>query len=106
VKLALSNDFIPGLVRGDRIIDVRDVIGAIAATPPAERLPCLIADFERLRSPLEKADERDGLPITDVRPRPPLPRPSKTSSTALATTKRAWKRRCSPSICSSSRPTR
>ncbi len=77
MKLALFNDFIPGLVRGERVIDLRGVLGAIAEAPPAERLPRLIADFERLRPRLEEAAERDGVPLSDVRLRPPLPRPSK-----------------------------
>ncbi len=77
MKLALFDDFIPGLVRGDRVIDVRDVIGAIAEAPPDERLPSLIANFERLRPALEQVGERAGVPLMEVRLRPPLPRPSK-----------------------------
>jgi 2-keto-4-pentenoate hydratase/2-oxohepta-3-ene-1,7-dioic acid hydratase in catechol pathway len=77
MKLALFDDFIPGLVHGDRIIDLRDVIGAIAEAPPAERLPRLIANFERLRPALEQAGERAGVSLEQVRLRPPLPRPSK-----------------------------
>jgi 2-keto-4-pentenoate hydratase/2-oxohepta-3-ene-1,7-dioic acid hydratase in catechol pathway len=77
VKLALFNDFIPGLVHGDRVIDLRGVIGAIAEAPPAERLPRLIAEFDRLRPRLEEAGRGSGLPLAEVRLRPPLPRPSK-----------------------------
>lgn len=77
MKLALFDDFIPGLVRGDRVVDVRDVIGAVAEAPPAERLPRLIADFDRLRPRLEEASRGDGLPLSEVRLRPPLPRPAK-----------------------------
>ncbi len=105
MKLALFDDFIPGLVRGDRVIDVRDVIGAIAEAPPAERLPSLIANFERLRPALEQVGERAGVPLMEVRLRPPLP-PPRRSSAASATTERVWKHRCSPSICFSNHPTR
>lgn len=78
MKLALFNDYSPGLVEGERIIDLSDVVGpAVMSLPPAERMPAIIADFERLRSKIAESAGRQGLPLTHVQLRAPVPRPGK-----------------------------
>jgi 2-keto-4-pentenoate hydratase/2-oxohepta-3-ene-1,7-dioic acid hydratase in catechol pathway len=77
VKLALFDDFIPGVVVGDRIVDVRAVLPGVMALSPAERMPRLIEAFTALRPALEQAAAGPGLPLGAVRLRAPLPRPGK-----------------------------
>jgi len=77
MKLALFNDFVPGVVNGDRIVDVSSVVGAIMALPVHDRMPALIADFDRLRPALAEAARAEGVTLSSVRLRAPLPRPSK-----------------------------
>ncbi|MFN8556080.1 MAG: fumarylacetoacetate hydrolase family protein [Dehalococcoidia bacterium] len=77
MKLALFNDYVPGVVVGDQIVDVSGVVGDIATLPPAERMPAIIARFDSLRPALEAAAKSAGVPLGTVYLRPPLPRPSK-----------------------------
>jgi 2-keto-4-pentenoate hydratase/2-oxohepta-3-ene-1,7-dioic acid hydratase in catechol pathway len=78
MKLALFNDYIPGVVVGDRIVDVSRVAGdAIMGLRFYERMPAIIAEFARLKGPLEQAARAGGVALADVRLRAPLPRPSK-----------------------------
>lgn len=77
MKLALFNDFTPGVVVGDQIVDVSDAVGEIAKLPPEQRMPRIIEDFGRLRPALEQAARGSGVPVASVRLRAPLPRPSK-----------------------------
>jgi 2-keto-4-pentenoate hydratase/2-oxohepta-3-ene-1,7-dioic acid hydratase in catechol pathway len=78
VRLALFNEHVPGLVAGDRIVDVADVVGpAVMALRPAARARELIACFDALRPALAEAASRPGKPLSDVQLRAPLPRPGK-----------------------------
>src|SRR5258707_12099377 len=78
MKLALFNDFTPGVVAGDRIADVSKVVGdRIMALRFYERIPAIIEDFARLRRPLDEAGGRPDNPVVGVRLRGPLPRPSR-----------------------------
>ena len=77
MKLALFNDSVPGVVNGDRIVDVSAAVGEIMALPPHDRMPSLIAGFDRLRPSLAEAARAEGVPLSSVRLRAPIPRPSK-----------------------------
>src|SRR5229473_4223211 len=78
MKLALFNDYVPGLVNGDRIIDISSIVGpAVMNLPPADRMLALIADFERLRAKITEGAGSQGLPLSQVQLRAPVPRPSK-----------------------------
>jgi len=77
MKLALFNDFVPGVVNGDRIVDVSSVVGAIMVLPVHDRMPALIADFDRLQPALAEAARAQGIALSSMRLRAPLPRPSK-----------------------------
>lgn len=79
MKLALFNDYIPAVVVGDKsLVDVSKAVGEeVMKLRPHERMPEIIANFERLRPALEKAAQAGGVPIAGVRLRAPLPRPSK-----------------------------
>src|SRR6266849_3017044 len=78
MKLALFNDYIPGVVNGDRIVDLSGILGqAIMGLPPADRMLALIADFDRLRGKIADASTGQGVPLSGIRLRAPVPRPSK-----------------------------
>jgi 2-keto-4-pentenoate hydratase/2-oxohepta-3-ene-1,7-dioic acid hydratase in catechol pathway len=78
MKLALFNDYVPGVVNGDSIVDLSGIVGpAVMNLPPAERMPALIADFERLRAKIAAGAGSQGLPLEQVKLRAPVPRPSK-----------------------------
>jgi 2-keto-4-pentenoate hydratase/2-oxohepta-3-ene-1,7-dioic acid hydratase in catechol pathway len=78
MKLALFDDYIPGVVIGDRIVEAGDATGDALRLPPAERMASLIARFDDLRAALEaQVAGGGGAPLANVRLRAPLPRPSK-----------------------------
>ena len=78
MKLALFNDYVPGVVNRDSIVDLSDIVGpAVMNLPPADRMPALIADFDRLRAKIAAGAGSQGLPLAQVKLRAPVPRPSK-----------------------------
>jgi 2-keto-4-pentenoate hydratase/2-oxohepta-3-ene-1,7-dioic acid hydratase in catechol pathway len=78
MKLALFNDYIPGLVVGDQIIDLSESVGRqVMASAPLDRMTAVITDFERIRPDITAAAGRRGRPLAEVRLRAPMPRPSK-----------------------------
>src|SRR5271154_4927388 len=78
MKLALFDDYIPGVVNGDRIIDLSGVLGrAVTDLRPRYRMPAIINDFDKLRDRIGDASTGKGKPIADVKLRAPLPQPIK-----------------------------
>jgi 2-keto-4-pentenoate hydratase/2-oxohepta-3-ene-1,7-dioic acid hydratase in catechol pathway len=78
MKLALFNDYIPGVVNEDRIVDISGIVGlAIMNLPPADRMPAIITDFDRLRAKIVEGSGGSGFPLSQVQLRAPAPRPSK-----------------------------
>jgi 2-keto-4-pentenoate hydratase/2-oxohepta-3-ene-1,7-dioic acid hydratase in catechol pathway len=78
MKLALFNDYIPGVVNGDSIVDLSGIVGSVVMNlPPADRMLALIADFDRLRAKIAAGAGSQGLPLAQVKLRAPVPRPSK-----------------------------
>ena len=68
MKLALFNDFTPGVVAGDRIAEVSKVVGdRIMALRFYERIPAIIDGFARLRGPLDEAGGRADTALAGVR---------------------------------------
>ena len=77
MRLASFNDNRIGLVVGDIIIDVSDLVEANDSTWPPVAMTRLIADFDRYRNALEGAFSRPGQPVSAVTLRTPVPWPSK-----------------------------
>jgi 2-keto-4-pentenoate hydratase/2-oxohepta-3-ene-1,7-dioic acid hydratase in catechol pathway len=76
MKLLFFDDFRLGVLRGDAVIDVSPVVRDVPHTGPHDLVNGLIARFAEYRRPLEEAVERgDGVPLGQVRVRPPLPKP-------------------------------
>jgi 2-keto-4-pentenoate hydratase/2-oxohepta-3-ene-1,7-dioic acid hydratase in catechol pathway len=76
MKLVFYNDFILGVVRGDAVVDVSEAVRSIPHTSPQDLLHRLIADFAQYKGRLEEAAQRgSGVPLSQVRLRPPVPKP-------------------------------
>ena len=78
MKLVLFNDFVPGVLNGDCVVDVSDVVNDIPHVDAQTLMSGLIVRFDQYRGALEKAMEfSEGVPVDQVRLRPPLPEPTR-----------------------------
>ncbi len=76
MKLLFFDDFRLGVVKGEMVVDVTDVVRDIPHLTPHDLMAGLIASFDQRRSALESAVEKGtGKPLSEVRIRPPLPKP-------------------------------
>src|SRR5262245_30814335 len=76
MKLLYFNDFRLGVLKGDAVVDVTAVVQKIPHTGPGDLMNGLIARFEEYRGPVERAAAAGaGLPVAQVKIRPPLPKP-------------------------------
>ena len=77
MKLLFFDDFKLGALAGDTVVDLTDVVRDIPHLEPQDLISGLIARFAEFKAPLQAAIERGcGVPVGQVRLRPPLPRPS------------------------------
>ena len=76
MKLLYFDDFKLGVLKGDAVVDVSQVVRDIPHTGPHNLINGLIERFADYRGALEKAAAAgSGVPVAKVRIRPPLPRP-------------------------------
>jgi 2-keto-4-pentenoate hydratase/2-oxohepta-3-ene-1,7-dioic acid hydratase in catechol pathway len=76
VKLLFFDDFKLGVLKGDTVVDVSQAVRDIPHSGPQGLIGGLIERFSDLRRPLEEAVARGrGVPVSQVRIRPPLPKP-------------------------------
>ena len=76
MKILFFDDFKLGLLKGDMVIDVSDVVRDIPRVGPQDVISGLIERFTDYRGRLEDAlAQGTGVPVASVRIRPPLPRP-------------------------------
>ena len=87
MKILYFDDFRLGAVRGDTDDEVVDVSAAVADIPhlgPGDHINSLIAQFDAYRGKLEDAAATGpGIPLADVRIRPPLPKPGNIDCMAV-----------------------
>jgi 2-keto-4-pentenoate hydratase/2-oxohepta-3-ene-1,7-dioic acid hydratase in catechol pathway len=77
VKLAFFDDYKLGVVNGDQVVDVSDVVANIPRLEPQHVIRGLIERFGEFRGPLQQAASRGGgVPVSQVRLRSPLPKPT------------------------------
>jgi 2-keto-4-pentenoate hydratase/2-oxohepta-3-ene-1,7-dioic acid hydratase in catechol pathway len=75
--LLFDDDFRLGVLHGESVVDVSDVVKDIPHLEPQQLMNGLIERFDAYRRPLEEAAARgQGKPVGSVRIRPPLPRPA------------------------------
>ena len=77
MKITRFNEGLVGIVVGERIVDVSDLLGHDVQAWPAVAMNRLIADFPRFRPALQAASLRDGVPLSSVTLRTPVPAASK-----------------------------
>jgi 2-keto-4-pentenoate hydratase/2-oxohepta-3-ene-1,7-dioic acid hydratase in catechol pathway len=76
MKILFFDDFKLGVVKGDNVVDVSAVVHDIPHLGPHDWISGLIERFADYRGALEKAVAAGtGVPLKQVRIRPPLPRP-------------------------------
>ncbi|MFT5182256.1 MAG: hypothetical protein ACI8S3_002146, partial [Alphaproteobacteria bacterium] len=76
MKLLYFDDFKLGVLRGDEVVDVSAEVQDIPHIGPHDLMNGLIERFDDYRARLEAAAASgSGIPVADVRIRPPLPRP-------------------------------
>jgi 2-keto-4-pentenoate hydratase/2-oxohepta-3-ene-1,7-dioic acid hydratase in catechol pathway len=77
MKILFFDDFRLGVLQGDQVVDVSNVVKDIPNSEPQQLMRGLIERFQDYRGALEQAAARgQGQPVSQVRVRPPLPRPS------------------------------
>lgn len=76
MKLLFFNDFKLGVLRGEAVIDVSQMVRDVPHTGPHNLINGLIERFAEYRERLQEAVDRGrGVPLSQVRIRPPLPKP-------------------------------
>jgi 2-keto-4-pentenoate hydratase/2-oxohepta-3-ene-1,7-dioic acid hydratase in catechol pathway len=76
MKILFFDDFKLGVLKGDSVVDVSAAVREIPHTGPHDLISGLIERFADYRAALERAVANgQGLPLSGVRIRPPLPRP-------------------------------
>jgi 2-keto-4-pentenoate hydratase/2-oxohepta-3-ene-1,7-dioic acid hydratase in catechol pathway len=85
MKILYFDDFRLGVLRGDReVVDVSAAVAGIPHTGPGDLMNALIARFDEFRGAIEKAAAAGaGIPLANVRLRPPLPRPGNIDCMAV-----------------------
>jgi 2-keto-4-pentenoate hydratase/2-oxohepta-3-ene-1,7-dioic acid hydratase in catechol pathway len=76
MKLLFFDDFKLGVLKGDAVVDVSETVQDIPRIGPHDLINGLIEHFADYRERLAQAVERgSGVPVSQVRIRPPLPKP-------------------------------
>lgn len=76
MRYIFYDDFKPGLVKNDTVVDISDELGVSPYQTPQTIVEKFIKEFEKLKPVLEKAlKEKKGIPLKDVRLRQPVPKP-------------------------------
>ncbi len=83
MKLIYFDDFKLGVLTGDTVVDVSSVVQDIPHTGPHDLINGLIERFDDYRARLEDASGGAGVPVGDVRIRPPLPKPGNIDCMAV-----------------------
>jgi 2-keto-4-pentenoate hydratase/2-oxohepta-3-ene-1,7-dioic acid hydratase in catechol pathway len=73
MKLLFFDDYRLGVLNGDTVMDVHDIVRDIPHSEPQQLISGLIERFAEYRPRLEQATQSK--PLSQVRVRPPLPRP-------------------------------
>lgn len=75
MKLLFFDDFKLGVLKGDKVVDVSETVRDVPHTGPHDLIAGVIERFADYRGAIERAAAGNGVPVTGVRIRPPLPRP-------------------------------
>lgn len=76
MKLCYFNDFRLGVIKGDAVVDITDVVKDIPHIDSRDLIIGLIARWDSYKAKVEKAaNDGTGMPLKGVRLRPPVPKP-------------------------------
>ena len=76
MKLLFFDDWKLGVLKGNAVVDVSAAVSSIPHTGPHDLLSGLIARFAEYKGRVEEAAAKgQGVPLGQVRVRPPVPRP-------------------------------
>ena len=76
MKLLYFNDFRLGVLKGDKVVDVTSVVQNVPHTGPGNLIIGVIERWSELRGPIDRAaGSGAGVPVAQVKIRPPLPKP-------------------------------
>jgi len=76
MKLLYFNDFRLGVLKGDRVVDVTPVVQSVPHTGPGNLIIGVIERWSDLRGAIDRAAGTGaGVPVAQVKIRPPLPKP-------------------------------
>ncbi len=76
MKLCYFNDFRLGALKGDSVVDITETVKDIPHRDSRDLILGLIEHWEKYKGKVEKAAaDGKGVPLKDVRLRPPVPRP-------------------------------
>src|SRR6266480_7652024 len=77
MKLLYFDDYKLGVLNGNNVVDVSAVVKDIPHVGPGDLINGLIERFSSYRQKLEQAaSQGQGIPLSSVRIRPPLPKPT------------------------------
>ncbi len=78
MKIGFYDDWTLGVVKGENIVDVSEALGGVHVHHPQDLMNLVIEHFDKLRTPFEKLVQvSQGVPLSTVQIRPPLPEPGK-----------------------------
>src|ERR671919_1878422 len=84
MKLLFFDDFKLGVLKGEMVVDVSDVVRDIPHTGPGNLISGLIERWADYKGRLEAAvNQGKGVPVSQVRIRPPLPKPTNIECMAV-----------------------
>lgn len=84
MKILYFNDYRLGVLNGDKVVDVMDIVRDIPHTGPHNLINGLIERFTDYRAKLQNAaSSGKGVALSEVRIRPPLPRPHNVDCMAV-----------------------
>ena len=84
MKLLFFDDFKLGVLKGDTVVDVSDVVRDIPHTGPGSLMSGLIERWTDYKGRLDAAvNQGRGVPLSQVRIRPPLPKPTNIECMAV-----------------------
>jgi hypothetical protein len=84
MKLLHFNDFDLGVLKGDNVVDISSVVADIPHLSPQDRIKGLIENFEDYRGKIDAyVASNDGVPVSGVRIRSPLPKPGNIDCMAV-----------------------
>ena len=76
MKLLYFNDFRLGVLKGDKVVDVTPAVQNVPHTGPGNLIIGVIERWSDLRGPIDRAaGSGAGVPVAQVKIRPPLPKP-------------------------------